>query len=80
MAIALNAIKVFHFALAQQFVAPHMQRAFQASSPKTFMAGPSGPALFRAFSTTWPDAPAVREIDTLALPEPLPYLAHSVAG
>jgi hypothetical protein len=57
-----------------------MNGAFQASSPKTFKAGSSGPALFSAFFAALAYRASLLRIHALALPEPPSYLAHSVAG
>jgi hypothetical protein len=46
---AKNATGENHFALAQRSAARHKDRAFQASSPKTFKASLSGLAIFLSF-------------------------------
>jgi hypothetical protein len=42
------------FALAQKVFKGQNDPAFQASSPKTFKAGPKGPALFLCLEQAWP--------------------------
>jgi hypothetical protein len=49
MMIAIFATVIFYFALAQNCAALQKGSAFQASSPKNFRVGPSGPALFLGF-------------------------------
>jgi hypothetical protein len=76
---ALIATVTILFALAQQMPGRQKDRAFQASSPKTFKASLSGLALFLRFSVAWIKSgveTGILVVRFLVFREPASYLAR----